>query len=103
MTKKSNYGFACPAMTSSYRDLMVFYYFPCEQAVCCADKIHCCSEGTTCDVEHSKCIDSSTKKEMPMWEKLPARVRAAWENQKGQKFFIDCFSVKLSSLFSLSI
>lgn len=105
MTKKSNYGFACPALTSSYRDLMVFYYFPCEQAVCCADKIHCCSEGTTCDVEHSKCIDSSTKKEMPMWAKLPARVRAAWENQKGQKFLIDCFAVnvKLSSLFSLSI
>uniref|UniRef100_A0A3P8QVM7 Granulins domain-containing protein n=1 Tax=Astatotilapia calliptera TaxID=8154 RepID=A0A3P8QVM7_ASTCA len=55
---------------------------PLSKAVCCADKIHCCSEGTTCDVEHSKCIDSSTKKEMPMWAKLPARVRAAWENQK---------------------
>ncbi|XP_013764538.1 granulin a isoform X2 [Pundamilia nyererei] len=55
---------------------------PLSKAVCCADKIHCCSEGTTCDVDHSKCIDSSTKKEMPMWAKLPARVRAAWENQK---------------------
>ncbi|CAI5676313.1 unnamed protein product [Oreochromis niloticus] len=55
---------------------------PLPKAVCCADKIHCCSEGTTCDVEHSKCIHSSTKKEMPMWAKLPARVRAAWENQK---------------------
>nr|XP_024655455.1 kielin/chordin-like protein isoform X4 [Maylandia zebra] len=57
---------------------------PLSKAVCCADKIHCCSEGTTCDVEHSKCIDSSTKKEMPMWAKLPARVRAAWENQKEE-------------------
>lgn len=95
MTKKSNYGFACP-LTSSYRDFMVFY--PCEQAVCCGDKIHCCSEGTTCDVENSKCIDSSTKKEMPMWAKLPARVRAAWENQKGLKFLLTVFLWMLSSL-----
>lgn len=55
-----------------------------KQAVCCDDKIHCCPEGTTCDVPHSKCISSSTKKEMPMWAKLPARMRAEWENQKGQ-------------------
>uniref|UniRef100_A0A668TAS3 Granulins domain-containing protein n=1 Tax=Oreochromis aureus TaxID=47969 RepID=A0A668TAS3_OREAU len=64
---------------------------PLPKAVCCADKIHCCSEGTTCDVEHSKCIHSSTKKEMPMWAKLPARVRAAWENQKGHKFLLTVF------------
>lgn len=58
-----------------------------KQAVCCDDKTHCCPEGTTCDVEHSKCISSSTKKEMPMWAKLPARIRAEWENQKGQIYF----------------
>ncbi|XP_070778918.1 granulin a [Enoplosus armatus] len=55
---------------------------PLPKAVCCEDKTHCCPEGSTCDVEHNKCISSSTKKEMPMWAKLPARMRAEWENQK---------------------
>lgn len=55
---------------------------PMQKAVCCEDKIHCCPEGSTCDVEHSKCISSTTKKETPMWAKLPARIRADWENQK---------------------
>lgn len=55
---------------------------PMAKAVCCDDKIHCCPEGSVCDVEHSKCISSSTKKQTPMWAKLPARVRAEWENQK---------------------
>ncbi|KAM7371567.1 hypothetical protein PAMP_008790 [Pampus punctatissimus] len=49
-------------------------------AVCCDDKRHCCPEGSTCDIEHSKCISSSTHKETPMWAKLPARTRAEWEN-----------------------
>uniref|UniRef100_A0AAQ6IKJ1 Granulins domain-containing protein n=1 Tax=Anabas testudineus TaxID=64144 RepID=A0AAQ6IKJ1_ANATE len=58
---------------------------PMPKAVCCEDKIHCCPEGSTCDVEHSKCISLSTKKEMPMWAKLPARIRADWENKKGEQ------------------
>ncbi|XP_036943926.1 granulin a [Acanthopagrus latus] len=57
---------------------------PMPKAVCCKDKLHCCPEGTTCDLEHSKCTSSSTKKEMPMWAKLPARIRADWENQKDE-------------------
>lgn len=55
---------------------------PMPEAVCCEDKLHCCPEGNTCDIEQSKCISSSTKKETPMWAKLPARIRADWENQK---------------------
>ncbi|XP_071323496.1 granulin a [Trachinotus anak] len=55
---------------------------PLPKAVCCEDKLHCCPEESTCDVEHSKCISLSTKKEMPMWAKLPARIRAEWENKK---------------------
>ncbi|XP_023269731.1 granulins-like [Seriola lalandi dorsalis] len=55
---------------------------PIPKAVCCEDKLHCCPEESTCDVEHSKCISLSTKKEMPMWAKLPARIRAEWENKK---------------------
>ncbi|XP_051796967.1 granulin a isoform X4 [Acanthochromis polyacanthus] len=55
---------------------------PIPNAVCCSDKIHCCPDGTTCDVEHSKCNSLSTDKVLPMWAKLPARMRADWENLK---------------------
>ncbi|MEQ2294645.1 hypothetical protein AMECASPLE_006024 [Ameca splendens] len=55
---------------------------PMPKAVCCDDKTHCCPDGTTCDTEHMKCISTSTKKELPMWAKFPARLRADWENQK---------------------
>ncbi|XP_034448433.1 granulin a isoform X2 [Hippoglossus hippoglossus] len=55
---------------------------PMPKAVCCEDKVHCCPEACTCDIQNSKCISSSTKKEMPMWAKLPARIRAEWENKK---------------------
>ena len=55
-----------------------------KQAVCCNDKLHCCPEGTTCDIGHMKCVSPSTKKELPMWAKFPARIREDWENQKGQ-------------------
>ncbi|KAG5854951.1 hypothetical protein ANANG_G00043520 [Anguilla anguilla] len=54
---------------------------PMAKAVCCADKKHCCPEGTTCDLEHSMCVTASRKR-VPMWEKLPARRRAAWEDQE---------------------
>ncbi|XP_043957402.1 granulin a [Gambusia affinis] len=54
---------------------------PMPKAVCCNDKKHCCPEGTTCNIEQMKCISISTKKELPMWAKFPARQRADWENQ----------------------
>ncbi|XP_029013949.1 granulin a [Betta splendens] len=57
---------------------------PMPKAVCCEDKVHCCPEGTACDIKQSKCISLSTKTAMPMWDKLPARIRAEWENQKGE-------------------
>ncbi|XP_067332061.1 granulin a [Channa argus] len=58
---------------------------PMPKAVCCEDKLHCCPEGSTCDLKHSKCISLSTQKVMPMWDKLPARIRADWENQIGEQ------------------
>uniref|UniRef100_A0A3Q3N845 Granulin a n=1 Tax=Mastacembelus armatus TaxID=205130 RepID=A0A3Q3N845_9TELE len=58
---------------------------PMPKAVCCEDKLHCCPEGSMCDVEHTKCISLSTRKELPMWAKLPARLRADWENQKNEQ------------------
>ncbi|XP_028978944.2 granulin a isoform X2 [Esox lucius] len=54
---------------------------PMPKAVCCEDKIHCCPDGSTCDIKQSKCISASNK-EMPMWAKFPARIRAEWENPK---------------------
>lgn len=69
-----------------------------KQAVCCDDKTHCCPEGTSCDIEHSKCISSSTKKDMPMWAKFPARMRAEWENKKGQI----CFCLLVQPYFTSS-
>ncbi|RXM99603.1 Granulin [Acipenser ruthenus] len=53
---------------------------PMVKAVCCDDKVHCCPEGTRCDIAHSKCL--SHESETPMWGKLLARKRAAWENNK---------------------
>ncbi|KAM3598452.1 uncharacterized protein V6R79_018164 [Siganus canaliculatus] len=58
---------------------------PMPKAVCCEDKIHCCPEGTSCDLQQAKCISPVTNKEMPMWAKFPARIRADWENQKKAK------------------
>ncbi|XP_016340524.1 prestalk protein-like isoform X2 [Sinocyclocheilus anshuiensis] len=55
---------------------------PMPKAVCCDDKIHCCPEDSVCDVEGSKCM-SSTNQELPMWAKLPARLRAEWEDHKS--------------------
>ncbi|XP_055079789.1 progranulin-like isoform X2 [Periophthalmus magnuspinnatus] len=55
---------------------------PMTRAVCCDDKTHCCPEGSLCDLQSSKCVSVTTKKELPMWAKFPARRRAEWENQK---------------------
>uniref|UniRef100_A0A3B1JL26 Granulin a n=1 Tax=Astyanax mexicanus TaxID=7994 RepID=A0A3B1JL26_ASTMX len=54
---------------------------PMPRAVCCADKVHCCPENSVCHVNSSKCV-SSTNKELPMWAKFPARLRADWENHR---------------------
>ncbi|XP_071247985.1 progranulin-like isoform X3 [Salvelinus alpinus] len=47
---------------------------PLAKAVCCEDKMHCCPEGTKCDLAHSKCV-SPTLDTFPMREKVPARKR----------------------------
>ncbi|XP_066498952.1 granulin a isoform X2 [Hoplias malabaricus] len=54
---------------------------PMPRAVCCADNVHCCPEDTVCHINSSKCV-SSTRQELPMWSKFPARLRAAWEDHK---------------------
>ncbi|KAF7665096.1 hypothetical protein LDENG_00155320 [Lucifuga dentata] len=47
---------------------------PLPKAMCCEDKLHCCPEGTKCDLTHSKCV-SATLESFPMLEKLPAKKR----------------------------
>ncbi|XP_041758951.1 granulin b isoform X2 [Coregonus clupeaformis] len=47
---------------------------PLAKAVCCEDKMHCCPEGTKCDLAHSKCV-SPTLDSFPMRGKGPARRR----------------------------
>ncbi|XP_030645642.1 granulin a [Chanos chanos] len=55
---------------------------PMPRAICCEDKVHCCPEDSTCDVESLKCL-SSTNQHKPMWAKLPARLRADWEDHQS--------------------
>ncbi|KAF3704026.1 Granulins Proepithelin [Channa argus] len=43
---------------------------PMPKAVCCLDHIHCCPEGTECDLSHSTCV--STQGETTMANKIPA-------------------------------
>uniref|UniRef100_A0A8C4T306 Granulins domain-containing protein n=1 Tax=Erpetoichthys calabaricus TaxID=27687 RepID=A0A8C4T306_ERPCA len=43
---------------------------PLPNAVCCEDHLHCCFEGTICDLKHSKCINKTIS--LPWLKKQPA-------------------------------
>ncbi|XP_077416021.1 granulin a [Vanacampus margaritifer] len=62
---------------------------PLPKAVCCEDKVHCCPAGRLCDIQHSVCVSLEDGEETPMREKLPARRRADWENQRANVIFCD--------------
>ncbi|XP_016088172.1 granulins-like isoform X2 [Sinocyclocheilus grahami] len=47
---------------------------PLPEAVCCDDFVHCCPNGTTCNVAAGSCDEPSGSK--PWFEKLPALPRA---------------------------
>lgn len=49
---------------------------PLAKAVCCEDKLHCCPEGTRCDLAHSRCMFGSLES-VPLLKKLPARKRGS--------------------------
>lgn len=42
------------------------------KAVCCEDHVHCCSESTTCDLEHNKCINATES--LAMVKRVPVRL-----------------------------
>ncbi|KAL7860873.1 hypothetical protein AOLI_G00172220 [Acnodon oligacanthus] len=73
----------CPVQTSCCETADGWGCCPMPRAVCCADKVHCCPEDSVCHVNSSKCV-TSTKQELPMWAKFPARLRADWEDRKPE-------------------
>ncbi|XP_058859197.1 progranulin-like isoform X4 [Acipenser ruthenus] len=55
---------------------------PLPNAVCCSDHLHCCFEGTICDLVHSKCLNGTAA--LPWLEKVPvSRPEHPQVNGKG--------------------
>ncbi|XP_078012096.1 progranulin isoform X3 [Phascolarctos cinereus] len=45
---------------------------PMPQASCCEDKVHCCPQGTSCDVAHARCLMAGGGA-YPLAQKTPAK------------------------------
>uniref|UniRef100_A0A8C5S5K0 Granulin n=1 Tax=Laticauda laticaudata TaxID=8630 RepID=A0A8C5S5K0_LATLA len=56
---------------------------PMPEASCCADKIHCCPHGTTCDLVEARCLE--TFGEQPLSKKFPAKKRTPVLNLTQKK------------------
>ena len=41
------------------------------QAECCSDHLHCCYEGTVCDLVHETCVNKSVS--LPWRRRVPAK------------------------------
>uniref|UniRef100_H2T2B2 Granulin b n=1 Tax=Takifugu rubripes TaxID=31033 RepID=H2T2B2_TAKRU len=46
---------------------------PLPHAECCSDHLHCCYQGTLCDLEHHKCVNKTVS--LPWLSRLPAAPR----------------------------
>ncbi|KAM8730432.1 granulin b isoform 1-T2 [Acanthopagrus schlegelii] len=44
---------------------------PLPHAECCSDHLHCCYEGTICDLVHSKCVNKTVS--LPWMRRLPTK------------------------------
>ncbi|KAL2102042.1 hypothetical protein ACEWY4_003803 [Coilia grayii] len=44
---------------------------PLPNAECCSDHLHCCFQGTLCDLVHSRCVNKSVS--LPLVKRRPAR------------------------------
>ncbi|XP_057682996.1 granulin b [Corythoichthys intestinalis] len=47
---------------------------PLTKAVCCDDKLHCCPEGSVCDLVQSRCVSPGGERR-PLLDKFPAGTR----------------------------
>nr|XP_033774570.1 progranulin isoform X2 [Geotrypetes seraphini]XP_033774572.1 progranulin isoform X2 [Geotrypetes seraphini] len=55
-------GSTCPDWTTCCQQTSSgFGCCPMQNAVCCSDHVHCCPEGTKCDLIHSKCVGTDEK------------------------------------------
>ncbi|XP_008435425.1 granulin b [Poecilia reticulata] len=48
---------------------------PLPHAECCSDHLHCCYQGTVCDLVHQKCINKTVS--LPMMKRLPSKQRSS--------------------------
>lgn len=46
------------------------------QALCCADKVHCCPHGTVCDLIHERCVSPTGDIDVPLSTAFPS-----WKRQ----------------------
>ncbi|XP_068161301.1 granulin b [Antennarius striatus] len=44
---------------------------PLQHAECCSDHLHCCYEGTVCDLVHSKCVNKTVS--LPWLRRVPTK------------------------------
>ncbi|XP_042372227.1 progranulin-like, partial [Plectropomus leopardus] len=44
---------------------------PLPHAECCSDHLHCCYEGTVCDLVHAKCVNKTVS--LPWMRRVPTK------------------------------
>ncbi|XP_028332120.1 granulin b [Gouania willdenowi] len=49
---------------------------PLPHAECCSDHLHCCYQGTLCDLVHQRCVNKTTS--LPWMSPLPANQRSSF-------------------------
>lgn len=65
-------------------------FSPWVQAVCCSDQLHCCPQGMTCDLQHSKC--TSVLGQMQPLTRLPEVSNSGNAGKGGLALFSPCIS-----------
>uniref|UniRef100_A0A3Q2P8Z2 Granulin b n=1 Tax=Fundulus heteroclitus TaxID=8078 RepID=A0A3Q2P8Z2_FUNHE len=54
---------------------------PLPHAECCSDHLHCCYEGTVCDLVHQKCVNKTVS--LPLMKRLPTKQRSSGSQLMG--------------------
>ncbi|XP_047234054.1 granulin b isoform X1 [Girardinichthys multiradiatus] len=61
---------------------------PLPHAECCSDHLHCCYEGTVCDLIHQKCVNKTVS--LPWMRRLPTKQRSSTSQLVGQPKAVMC-------------